>query len=330
MKSIILKIRILSLSIFIGLIMVCLFASCTKNRNDIFIDLGDVNNGSGSDTTTTDKSKSQISFSASVESIAQTKAISALAENRYAMIWAYASNKPSSSGLESRLLFKSDKPGTLTPIFEKMYLPNGNYNFYSIATNSSSNLNPNFNSDSGISSSPLSNGIDYLWWSSPNTSILKSTVNIPIVYSHSATQVVVKLIGGKGIYLTSQTAGTITPSNPANLTMNLQTGVITPATSVDSKGSAMGVSNFVSQYTMLPLLMTGSLTATFTVTINNETSQRVYTVNIPVPSGGLKAGKSYLYKAIVNANEITFNTVNVIDWIVVDEQGTPLYPTQIQ
>lgn len=313
---------------FAGLTAMLIFSSCAKNRNDIYIDLGDVNNESGKDSTA-GKPNSQISFSASIESIAQTKSISPLSSNRYAMIWAYASNRPMSAGPSSRLLFKTDKPGTLTPVFNPMYLPNGNYNFYSIATNSSSNQNPNFNSESGVSSSALLNGVDYLWWGSPNVSIAASSVNIPIVYSHSCTQVVIKLVAGKGIVLNSQSAATITPANPSGLTMDLLNGVITPGTILQPGGVAMGVSNFVSQYTMLPLAISGNMTATFTIMINNESVSRLYTVGIPVPSGGLKAGKSYLYKAIVNANEIIFNSVDVIDWIEVDEQGTPLYPTQV-
>lgn len=332
MKSNIIKKTTPILFILIGMIVVSVLSSCTKNRNDIIIDLGDVNNGNGNsnDTTSSNKQKSLISFSASVESVTQSKSMTALPANRYSMIWAYNASKPMSDGIINRLLFKSEKPGTLSPVSGPMYLPNGNYNFYSVTTNSSINQNPNFNSDTGISASNLSNGIDYLWWGSSNVSIQKTTVNIPIIYSHSATQVVIKLIAGNGIVLNSQTAGTITPSNPASITMNLQTGIINPATSLDSKAIAMGVSNFVSQLTMLPLTMSGKLTTTFTVLINNETVPRVYSVNIPVPSGGLAPGKSYLYKAIVNANEITFSSVNVIDWIVVDEQGTPLYPTQIQ
>lgn len=314
------------------MIVVSFFNSCTKNRNDIVIDLGDINNGNenGKDTTSSNKPNNLISFSASVESVTQSKSMTALPANRYSMIWAYDANKPMANGIINRTLFKSEKPGTLSPVSNPMYLPNGNYNFYSVTTNSSINQNPNFNTDTGISTSNLSNGIDYLWWGNPNVSILTTTVNIPIIYSHCATQVVIKLVAGNGIVLNSQTAATITPSNPANLTMNLKTGVINPATSLDSKTAAMGVSNFVSQFTMLPLSMSGKITTTFTVLINNESTPRVYTVNIPVPSGGLAPGKSYLYKAIVNANEITFDSVNVIDWIIVDEQGTPLYPTQIQ
>ncbi|MGL5785739.1 MAG: fimbrillin family protein [Bacteroidales bacterium] len=305
--------------------------SCTKNRNDIIIDLGDVDNGGGNkDTTSTTKPKTLVLFNASVESLVSSKAMTALSSGRYAMIWAYNADLPLSSGLNNRVSYKSETAGVLTPVSNPMYLPDNTYNFYSVATNSTTNQNPNFDSQTGISSSTLSNGIDYLWWNSTRVAITSSTVNIPIIYSHCATQIVIKLYAGNGVQLNTQSAATITPSDNKASKMNLTTGVITPSTSLSSQSVKMGVSNFVSQYTMLPLTMSGNLTATFTVTINNETKPRVFSVKVPVPSGNLSPGKSYLYKAVVNANEITFNSVDVIDWIVVDEEGTPLYPTQIQ
>lgn len=320
-------------SAFFALLVVALVSSCTKNRNDIIIDLGGVENGGGNKDTTstsTNKPKALVLFNASVESLAQSKGVTALPADRYAMIWAYNAADPLSSGLINRVIYKSATAGVLTPVNNPMYLPNNTYNFYSVSTNSSSNQNPNFNGQTGISTSSLSNGIDYLWWSSANNAIAATTVNIPIVYTHCGTQIVIKLYAGNGVQLNSQSAATITPSNPQGSQMNLVTGVITPSTSVSSQVVNMGVSNFVSQYTMLPLSMSGNLTATFTVTINNETKARVFSVNIPVPSGKLAPGKSYLYKAIVNANEIIFSSVDVIDWIIVNEEGTPLYPTQIQ
>lgn len=301
-----------------------LAASCSKNSNTIIL-------GEDDSITNPDKpnyTEALVQFRANIESSGFTKSISVYPMDKFATIFAFSANSNSFANPLNRVVYKSLTAGDLAPAIanKPMYLPNGNYNLYAVSTLSSQNINPNFSD--GISPSKLSNGIDYLWWGQKNTSIAASKVTVPITFSHSCTQIVFKINNGNGVTINKMLKATITPSATANSTMALNTGIITPATTLGT-AVAMGVNEMVAQYIMLPLSYTGSLTATFSLLINSESVSRSYSVNVPVPGSGYEAGKSYLYSAVINANEITFNPVSIIDWIPVDETGTLLYPNQI-
>lgn len=307
--------------------------SCSKNTNEIYIipdkdnssnnggsNGNDGNNGSGSN-----QNQSLIQFTASMESV-PTKATSAFPKGLYANIMAYPNSSISGSSQLAGLVYQAQSAGTLSPTTgTPMYLPNGSYTFIGVSTNQTANKNPSF---SGTSSSTLSNGIDYMYWQGTNINVSSSQVNVPIVFNHCCTQVIVKLQAGNGITINSLNSATITPSQPTG-TMNLTTGVITPSTALSTTPANMGVNQLVAQYTMLPLSYTGSMTTTFSLNINNEATARNYQVAIPVPNGTLTPGDSYVFSAVVNANEIIFTQVSVTDWVTVDETGKPLYPTQI-
>ena len=118
----------------------------------------------------------------------------------------------------------------------------------------------------------------------------------------------------------------ITPPE-TGATMDLGTGVITPATAF-GKADKMGINGLTAQYIMLPIRHTAPMTLTLEISADNENSTRTYTTQIPLPDGELKAGNSYLFKAVINGNSVTLASVNVKDWTDVDETGKPLYPTQ--
>ena len=48
----------------------------------------------------------------------------------------------------------------------------------------------------------------------------------------------------------------------------------------------------------------------------------------PRPDNILAAGNSYLFRAVINENSVSFGNVSVKDWTDVDESGNPLYPIQ--
>ena len=56
------------------------------------------------------------------------------------------------------------------------------------------------------------------------------------------------------------------------------------------------------------------MTLTLEISADNENSTRTYTTQIPLPDGELKAGNSYLFKAVINGNSVTLASVNVKDW----------------
>ncbi|MGL4781152.1 MAG: fimbrillin family protein [Bacteroidales bacterium] len=311
-----------------------IISSCSKNTNEIFIipDKDNTTNNGGSDGNNgnngngSNQNQSLIQFTASMESV-PTKALSAFPKGFYATIMAFPGTTGSLTAAPTTSnVYQAQTAGTLSPVSgSQMYLPNGSWTFASVATNQTTNKNPSFTSGT---SATLSNGIDYMYWRVNSTTVDNSQLNVPITYTHSCAQVVVKLQAGNGITINSLNSATITPSAPTG-TMNLSTGVITPSTALSTTPASMGVNQLVAQYTMLPLSYTGSMTTTFSLNINNEPTARNYQVSVPVPNGTLTPGDSYVFSAVVNANEIIFTQVSVTDWVTVDETGKPLYPTQI-
>lgn len=303
--------------------------NCSKD--EIYINLG---SGTGSndqtgddkgDTISPDKTFA-ISFNAVMESMNLTKSIFTFPQGRYATVFVFNEGTSPNGIPLANANYTTKSSGILSPVATPIYLSNGEYNFYSVATNSTTNKTPTFTN--GVSSS-LSNGVDYLWWSTPRFAVSASTANINIVYSHSCTQVVIKMTAGNGVTINSIDSARITPPVPSS-TMDLATGQIPSATQISTTGYMnMGISQDVCQATMLPLKTSSPLTAVFKIKINNEAAPRTFQVNIPVPGDALLPGDSYLFSAVVNSTTITFPKVSVIGWVVVNESGEPLYPSEI-
>lgn len=156
--------------------------------------------------------------------------------------------------------------------------------------------------------------------------VSSAQINIPIVFQHACTQVVVEVSAGDGIQLSRLLSATITPPVPG-ASMTLSTGVIPPATSYD-KPDKMGINGFLAQYIMLPLQTNDPMTLTLEVETDGNNNSKTYSVQIPVPSGELKAGDSYLFSAVINGSSVSIPSVSVKDWTEVDETGNPLYPSQ--
>ena len=102
--------------------------------------------------------------------------------------------------------------------------------------------------------------------------------------------------------------------------MDLSTGIITSETTYD-KAAIMGINDFTVQYTMLPVKSSLPMTLTLELLVNGESFSRTYTTP-------LAAGNSYLFRAIIDENSLTFANVSVKEWTEVDESGNPLYPIQ--
>lgn len=308
------------------LILVAVFAalflgSCSKNS--ITINLGD-NPGSDDSPGTGSGSQTLVTFSATIEGRNMTRALAPMAKGIETQLYAFESTKGISLGVptaEGRYI--TIAPGLLSGVDGyKMFLDNGIYNFYAVSENNSDNV-PTFTAGK---SEVLQNGIDYLWWKGAAQDVSSSQVTIPIVYLHVATQVVFEVSVGAALKLDKLVSATITPSEAAQ-SMYLNTGEIPPADDYDP-AAAMGINGFTAQYIMLPLQTDLPMKLTLEVMVNGETSSRTYDVDVPVPSGELKAGDSYLFSAVIDENRVTFPVVSVKAWTDVDETGKPLYPTQ--
>ncbi|RHJ83198.1 fimbrillin family protein [Parabacteroides sp. AM08-6] len=295
--------------------IILLLSGCSKNT--IIFENGDENNPTNTGITL-------VTFNAAVEGRnLQTRAMSPMEKGIQNRLFAFKS--PAASTQDSPIaegLYITSSPGVLIGTDGyKMYLENGVYNFYAVSDNFST-IPPKFTNGT---SEPLFNGIDYLWWHSTQQDVISTQINIPIVYLHTATQTVFKLVEGDSIKLDKLISATITPSKPG-ASMNLQTGIIPPAQTY-GVADKMGINGLLCQYIMLPLETSNPMTLTLELIVNGEATSRTYTVEVPVPDGALKAGCSYLFEALINASTVTFPSVSIKHWTDVDETGKPLYPT---
>lgn len=298
-----------------------LSAGCSKNT--INLHFGDTDGPGGN---SIPEGSTLVTFQASVENRNfLTRAMSPMEKGIQNRLFAYkypvanlANARPMAEGL-----YITSSPGILIGSDGyKMYLQNGIYDFYAVSDNFST-IPPTFTNGE---SEPLFNGIDYLWWHSPEHDVNSTQINVPIIYLHTATQVVFQVTAGSGLSLDKLVSATITPAEPG-ASMNIATGTIPPATTY-GKADKMGINGFLAQYIMLPLQTSAPMTLTLELLINGETTSRTYEVQVPVPNGELKAGNSYLFLAVIDENSVTFPSVSIKNWTEVDEEGNPLYPIQ--
>lgn len=306
-----------------GILLLSLFlfvAGCSKSTINIY---GEEKESGTSGQA--EKGHTLITFNASIESRNVTRSMSPMKSGIKSHLYAYlpSSSTTAQETLSAQGVYVTSSPGVLSGVDGyKMYLPNGTYNFYGVSDNFST-FPPTFYNGQ---SEPLFNGIDYLWWESPQQDVTSLQINIPVVFRHACTQVVIDVAGGSGVTLNKLVSATITPPAPG-ATMQMFTGIITPATTY-GRPDKMGVKGLTAQYIMLPLKTAAPMQLTLELNINNEADSRTYTAEIPVPDGELKAGNSYVFSAIVGGNTILFPQVSVKDWTEVDESGNPLYPSQ--
>lgn len=306
-----------------GIFILCIFlfvTGCSKSTINIYD--GEEESGTSGQA---NKGQTLVTFNASIESRNVTRAMSPMKSGIKSHIYAYMS--PASTTTQETLtaqgIYVTSSPGVLSGADGyKMYLPNGIYNFYSVSDNFST-FPPTF---SNGESEPLFNGIDYLWWKSAQQDVTSSQINIPIVFQHACTQVVINVAGGNGVTLNKLVSATIAPPTPG-ATMNIFTGIIPSATTY-GRPDKMGIKGLTAQYIMLPLKTDTPMQLALELNINNETDSRIFTAGIPLPDGELKAGDSYVFSAIVDGNTVSFPQVSVKDWTEVDETGNPLYPSQ--
>lgn len=310
---------------FIWMLSALLLLAGGCSKNSIIIETGGQGSGAGSgpDGSGQTDAGCLVGFHATVESLNLTRSMSPISTDTKATIYAYiGSASDASQDPIARGSYLSQQSGTLTGIGGyKMQLNNGVFDFYGVSLNSDV-LPPSFR---GGKSGPLQNGVDYLWWGTADYDINAAQVTVPIVFGHSATQVVFELEAGTGIVLHKIASATITASQPG-AAMDLATGVIPPAAGYAAQKAAMGINGMRIQYTMLPLKTDTPMTLSLSLNVNFDATPHVYTVQVPLPDGELKAGNSYLFKAVIDANDVTFPSVSVTDWVRVDETGNPLYP----
>ena len=68
------------------------------------------------------------------------------------------------------------------------------------------------------------------------------------------------------------------------------------------------------------------MTLTLEIETDGDNDSKIYSVQVPVPNGELKAGASYRFSAVINGSSVSIPSVSVKDWTEIDETGNPLYP----
>ncbi|MGL5729502.1 MAG: fimbrillin family protein [Bacteroidales bacterium] len=307
------------------LLTITFFMGCSKNTNLIYI-------GNPNDSISGNNSgikKSYLTFSGYIESInSNTKTLSIMPINELATIFVFNNGQdPNHSVPSETCTCLSHKHGLLEPLSNKdsVYLSKGEYEFYSIS-NLSGETPPTFTH--GVSE-PLKNGIDYAWAKHPDFEVTNTYTNVPLTYTHSATQIAIKLNVEKGITLDSIISTSFHPTKEG-ARMHLIDGYIEPAQEFSDKVSDFILSKNLALATVLPVKTNQPLSVTYTLLINNDLTKREFNINIALPNGELKAGNSYLFEVTLNADLISFSNVNIIEWIDVDKTGQPLYPSQFE
>lgn len=70
------------------------------------------------------------------------------------------------------------------------------------------------------------------------------------------------------------------------------------------------------------------MTLTFEAVIGSDTSSRTYTALLPVFEGDLEAAHSYKYTVTLYEDSVIISSVNIINWISVTANNTPIIPIQ--
>lgn len=197
--------------------------------------------------------------------------------------------------------------GALTPAVP-LYLPKGNYDFYSVSTNSSSPAGMTFTS--GLSAQ-LINSTDYLW--AKATGVAQGgTVNLS--YYHKAVGMEIDIIAGTGISTLTVTGIKFTPTKlDISSKMTLSDGAIGAAAIKDAL-AAMSLSGSKGTYIMLPLVSQSlSVEVTVNATIGGTVvTGKVYTAAIPAQV--YAGGTYYTLSLTVSATSMSFSGATVQDW----------------
>lgn len=262
----------------------------------------------------------QILFYATYLEGLETRGSTTFLEGNRAQIFAYTSNESPTLGsfVDGTPLFATAKTGGELQTDAPLYLPKGAYDFYSLSLNSSEE--PALNFESGTST-PLENGIDYLW---AKSELDEAGSVVSFAFSHSATKVEIEILKGEGIDNLEVNTIRLTPSLVSSATtMELSSGVIVAAQNTASLLSLTPTNNSVS-YIMVPLEQSAiDIEISASLTIGQvEVENKEYSAQLP--SSSYDAGKLYKIKLIVKANALEFLGSTVEEWNVQEAIEVPL------
>ena len=148
-----------------------------------------------------------------------------------------------------------------------------------------------------------------------NQIINSNGVTIPITFNHVAVQIVINIVNADGQDPITQLlqAAITEPLITDNVSWDLITGVITPATSMSENVLTMNCEGTTVSTYMLPADIENGVFV-FNVWLIQEFDMSSCAASIPFPQGGFQAGKCYEYEMIFDADSLMLGNVNVLPW----------------
>jgi len=192
-----------------------------------------------------------------------------------------------------------------------LLMPAGNYDFYSVSSNSALSSEITFNK--GVSNR-LSNGIDYLWASKTNTSVASNT-NVTLEFEHKATAIALEIVAGYGVETLSVKSIKIGRSNDG-ASLHISSGFIPVASDISGEMYEMSLYYNKGISIMLPLAegIQIPIEVVADVRCGNNIISNIYKASIPSQAGGYQSGTIYLFKASIDVNSISFNNALLNEW----------------
>ncbi|MEG2471409.1 MAG: fimbrillin family protein, partial [Bacteroidales bacterium] len=268
------------------------------------------------------KENANITFVASIAPA--TKSTTPFPAGNKAMIHAYNAADLSTplAGTPSLATAQNNSGVTSLVTSPSINLLKGNYDFYCVTTNTATDPGITFTNGKSCT---LSNNIDYLYASNKGVSVSSNT-NVPFEFNHATTQLTFKLSTSPSLSISKLVIKEVSmkfpsPQNDQQGKMDLATGVITPVTTF--AGGYTKITSENTNYTciVLPVSKTANTSkimyqVLLDMTISGtQYTDRLYNISVTLPERGLEAGVHYIYTGVIGANEITFSTANIANWI---------------
>ena len=88
---------------------------------------------------------------------------------------------------------------------------------------------------------------------------------------------------------------------------------------------------FRAAYVMVPIKVDTitNIICNMVLAVESEGYNRSYQVKLPVYENEMKAGYAYLYNITLEKDTVLFTGVNITDWNVIDFDGSPIIPVQV-
>ena len=236
----------------------------------------------------------------------QTKSNSVFASGNNAIIYAFASGEIVANIGGTPLNATASGSGLLSPT-STIFLPKGNYDFYSVSANNTSV--PNISFTGGVSGD-LANGVDYLWAGNKNTNV-NNGASVNFAYKHIACQMQIRIVANPRV--SGLVVNSVKFSYPitSGAKMNLSTGSISSSGSVTALSNVAGIGN-TRNFICLPCTVSSLVEININATIDGQpVTNKTYRATV---NQALVGGNSYDITLNMNADNIFSTTCSIIAW----------------